>query len=132
VACDEYLIPVIYKKILSEYKFILKITLICRTSMDSQISRMLHLHLTNRYPAGYPDLEISMTVQTSAMIGLGLLYQESGSRPMMEMLLNEIVRFSGGVRVFPKSTQSHQQVGNSTASVVLICFIIYFCTTIPI
>jgi len=71
---------------------------------------MLHLHLTNRYPAGYPDLEISMTVQTSAIIGLGLLYQESGSRPMMEMLLNEIVRFSGAIRVFPKSAQSHQQV----------------------
>lgn len=76
--------------------------------MDAQISRMLHLHLTNRHPAGYPDLEISMTVQTSALIGLGLLYQESGSKPMMEMLLNEIGRFPAAFRAYPSPAESGQ------------------------
>jgi len=39
---------------------------------------MLFLHLPSRHPTGYPELEIAPLVQTAAIIGLGLLYQESG------------------------------------------------------
>ena len=66
-----------------------------RCSMDPAISKMLFLHLPSRHPAGYPELEIAPLVQTAAIVGLGLLYQESGHQSIAEILVQEIGRSPG-------------------------------------
>lgn len=51
-----------------------------RGTLDSTVSRMLLLHVPSRLPASCPELELSPTVQSAALLGTGLLYQESCHR----------------------------------------------------
>ena len=41
---------------------------------------MLHLWACRRHPATYPELELSHLVQSAALLGIGLVYQESCHR----------------------------------------------------
>lgn len=61
-------------------------------SMDAMTSKMLFLHIPARHPASYPELELSTSVQTAALMGVGLLYMGSSHRLMTEILLEEIGR----------------------------------------
>eukprot|EP00597_Dinobryon_sp_UTEXLB2267_P010954 CAMPEP_0170103926 /NCGR_PEP_ID=MMETSP0020_2-20130122/3807_1 /TAXON_ID=98059 /ORGANISM="Dinobryon sp., Strain UTEXLB2267" /LENGTH=1561 /DNA_ID=CAMNT_0010327631 /DNA_START=662 /DNA_END=5347 /DNA_ORIENTATION=+ len=61
-------------------------------SADPLMSRTLCLHLPALLPAQHWDIEISPLVQTSALIGLGLLHCGSGHRLMTEFLLAELSR----------------------------------------
>jgi hypothetical protein len=46
-----------------------------RGTMDENVFRMLYVHIPTLHPTNYPDLEVSSSVQTAAMMGIGLLYQ---------------------------------------------------------
>eukprot|EP00808_Paulinella_micropora_P025174 g71415.t1 len=61
-----------------------------RGSMDPTVSTMLCLHHPALLPPGFQEMEIPSLIQTSALIGLGLLYQGSAHRLMTEVLLMEI------------------------------------------
>lgn len=61
-----------------------------RGSMDPAVYKMLFLHVPNRHPSSFPDIEISPLVQSAAILGAGLLYQGTGHRLMCEMLLDEL------------------------------------------
>lgn len=48
--------------------------------MDPVVNKMLFLHLPMRHPNNFPEIEISPLVQTAALVGVGLLYQETSNR----------------------------------------------------
>lgn len=51
-----------------------------RGSGDAVLSKMLFLHVPGRHPASYPEFEVSALVQAAAVMGLGLLYQQTCNR----------------------------------------------------
>ncbi|KAF4585916.1 negative regulator of mitosis [Ophiocordyceps camponoti-floridani] len=59
-------------------------------TMDSLITRLLSVHATRMLPRGAAELNLSPLTQTSAMMGIGLLYCNSQHRRMSEMMLSEI------------------------------------------
>jgi len=63
-----------------------------RGSMAPTISKMLCLHIPSLLPAAFSDMEVPSVVQTSALMGVGLLYEGTGHRLMTEFLLAEIGR----------------------------------------
>jgi len=66
------------------------------SKMDADVAKMLFLHLPTRHPSSYPELEVPSTVQTAALMGIGLLYARTGNRPMAEVLCAEIGRRARG------------------------------------
>ena len=65
-----------------------------RTSMDQDITRMLSIHVRSLQPESSMELEISPNVQTAAILSVGLLYQGTSNRHIVDVLLNEISSFS--------------------------------------
>ena len=65
-----------------------------RTSMDQDITRMLSIHVRSLQPESSMELEISPNVQTAALLSVGLLYQGTSNRHIVDVLLNEITSFS--------------------------------------
>ena len=65
-----------------------------RTSMDQDITRMLSIHVRSLQPESSMELEISPNVQTAAILSVGLLYQGTSNRHIVDVLLNEIERFT--------------------------------------
>ncbi|GJP44122.1 hypothetical protein CLOM_g3524 [Closterium sp. NIES-68] len=63
-----------------------------RGTMDSVISKMLYLHIPSRHPPSFPDLELPPIIQTSALLGVGVVYMGSAHRLTTEILLDEIGR----------------------------------------
>ncbi|KAF5836820.1 hypothetical protein DUNSADRAFT_5360 [Dunaliella salina] len=63
-----------------------------RGSMEALVSKMLFLHLPATHPASFPEIELSPLVQASALLGVGLLYEGSCHRLMVETMLAEIGR----------------------------------------
>ncbi|XXQ32085.1 Anaphase-promoting complex subfamily unit 1 C-terminal domain containing protein [Plasmodiophora brassicae] len=61
-----------------------------RGTMDSTVSRMLCLHIPALLPSGFADLDVPILVQTTALLGIGLVYQGTCHRLMSEVLLAEI------------------------------------------
>lgn len=77
-------------------------------SMDSNVTRMLSIHIGSLLPPSSTDLEVSPIVQTAALMGVGLLYEGNfcrlqrkrsynlslgtAHRRMTEILLGEIGR----------------------------------------
>ncbi|PFH56387.1 hypothetical protein XA68_16591 [Ophiocordyceps unilateralis] len=59
-------------------------------TMDSLITRLLSVHATRMLPRGAAELNLSPLTQTSAMMGIGLLYSNSQHRRMSEIMLSEI------------------------------------------
>ncbi|RYH29096.1 hypothetical protein EON65_09710 [archaeon] len=59
---------------------------------DSLFSKTLSLHLPPLLPPEAWDIEISPVVQSAAIVGLGLLYCQSGHRLIIEFLLEELIR----------------------------------------
>lgn len=68
-------------------------------SGDPMTSRMLFLHLPSRHPSSYPDVALSASVQSAALVSVGLLYQASANRLMAEIALGEIGRKLAGESV---------------------------------
>lgn len=61
-----------------------------RGTMDSLITRLLSVHATRMLPRGAAELNLSPLTQTSAIMGIGLLYLNSQHRRMSEIMLSEI------------------------------------------
>eukprot|EP00474_Spongospora_subterranea_P010640 CRZ11098.1 hypothetical protein [Spongospora subterranea] len=63
-----------------------------RGTMNASVSKTLCLHIPALLPAGFDDMEIPLLVQTSAVLGLGLLYQGTSNRLMAEVMIGELGR----------------------------------------
>ncbi|CAE8634644.1 unnamed protein product [Polarella glacialis] len=61
-------------------------------SMDAGLTRMCCVHIPSMLPATYSDMEINSPVQSSAVMGIGLLFAGSAHRMMTELLVAEIGR----------------------------------------
>jgi hypothetical protein len=59
------------------------------SSMEDALSRTLCLHIAYLIPSNL-EINIPVTIQSAASVGLGLLYLGSGNRLMTEMLLEQI------------------------------------------
>lgn len=63
-----------------------------RGTMASTISKMLCLHIPSLLPPAFAEMDVAPTVQTTALIGVGLLYEQTANRLMTEFLVAEIGR----------------------------------------
>ena len=63
--------------------------------MSTSLVSLLAIYFPPLLPMGAADMEISHTIQTAAMVGVGLLYLASGNRHMVEVMLREIGREPG-------------------------------------
>lgn len=59
-------------------------------TMDSLITRLLSVHVTRMLPPGAAELNLSHQVQTTGIMGIGLLYYNSQHRRMSEIMMSEI------------------------------------------
>ncbi|CAK7241912.1 MAG: Anaphase-promoting complex subunit 1 [Sporothrix thermara] len=59
-------------------------------TMDSLITRLLSVHVTRMLPRGAAELNLSHQIQTTGIMGIGLLYYNSQHRRMSEIMLSEI------------------------------------------
>lgn len=66
-----------------------------RGTMDTKITRMLSIHIESLLPPTAIELDVPHNVQVAALLGIGLLYQNSNKRYMAEALLQEINRPPG-------------------------------------
>lgn len=66
-----------------------------RGTMDTQITRMLSIHIEALLPPTAIELDTSHNVQVASLLGIGLLYQNSNKRFIAEALLQEINRPPG-------------------------------------
>lgn len=66
-----------------------------RGTMDSRITRMLSIHIEALLPPTAIELDVSHNIQVAALMGIGLLYQNTGKRHIVEALSHEINRPAG-------------------------------------
>lgn len=59
-------------------------------TMDSLITRLLSVHVTRMLPPGAAELNLSPLVQTTGIMGIGLLYCNTQHRRMSEIMVSEI------------------------------------------
>uniref|UniRef100_A0A6B2KWW4 Uncharacterized protein n=1 Tax=Arcella intermedia TaxID=1963864 RepID=A0A6B2KWW4_9EUKA len=65
----------------------------CRIgTQDQAVAKLLSIHVPSMHPSASTDLEVPSIVQTSALVGLGLLYMGTSNRQITEVLLQEIGR----------------------------------------
>lgn len=66
-----------------------------RGTQDSKITRMLSIHVESLLPPTAIELDVSHNIQVAALLGIGLLYQNTVKRHIAEALLQEIGRPPG-------------------------------------
>lgn len=66
-----------------------------RGSMDLQATKLMSIHVEALLPPTSTELDVHPLVRVASVMGLGLLYAESGHRRMAEVLLGEIGRPPG-------------------------------------
>jgi anaphase-promoting complex subunit 1 len=71
-----------------------------RGTMDTKITRMLSIHIESLLPPTAIELDVPHNVQVAALLGIGLLYQNSNKRYVSEALLQEINRPPGKEKLF--------------------------------
>jgi anaphase-promoting complex subunit 1 len=59
-------------------------------TMDSLVTRLLSVHVTRMLPPGAAELNLSPLVQTTGIMGIGLLYCNTQHRRMSEIMVSEI------------------------------------------
>lgn len=59
-------------------------------TMDTLVTRMISIHVTKMLPVGAAELNNSPLVQTTGLMGIGLLYCGTQHRRMSEIMLSEI------------------------------------------
>eukprot|EP00038_Savillea_parva_P003749 m.129705 g.129705 ORF g.129705 m.129705 type:complete len:728 (-) comp11271_c0_seq1:3845-6028(-) len=64
-------------------------------TMNSQVAKMLSIHVPALLPTTSAEIEVSPKVQTASILGVGLLYMETMQSRMTEVLLREIGRVEG-------------------------------------
>lgn len=80
VRCDE----------MTSLGLILGISAAHRGTMDTKTTKLLSVHIEALLPATALELDIPQNIQVAAIMGLGLLYQETSKRHIAEVLLQEI------------------------------------------
>lgn len=63
-----------------------------RGTRDDEISRVLSIHVPSLLPSTSAEVDVSVLIQTAAMVGMGLLFQGSANRRLVEVMLEEIGR----------------------------------------
>lgn len=86
-ASYKYLTP---KHTMTSIGFLLGISASYLGTMDTNITRLLSVHVTRMLPAAAAELNISPVTQASGIMGIGLLYCNSQHRRMSEIMLSEI------------------------------------------
>uniref|UniRef100_A0A0P4WJL7 Uncharacterized protein n=1 Tax=Scylla olivacea TaxID=85551 RepID=A0A0P4WJL7_SCYOL len=66
-----------------------------RGTMDIQTTKLLSVHLECLLPPTSTELDVPHTVQVAAIIGVGLVYQDTAHRHIAEVLMQEIGRPPG-------------------------------------
>ncbi|CCD25648.1 anaphase promoting complex subunit 1 NDAI_0F03300 [Naumovozyma dairenensis CBS 421] len=61
-----------------------------KSTMDLKLTKVLSVHVVALLPQGSNDLNIAIEVQTVALVGIGLLYQQSNHRRMSSLLLSQL------------------------------------------
>lgn len=61
-----------------------------RATMDTTTTKLLSVHIEALLPATALELDIPQNIQVAAIMGIGLIYQETAKRHMAEVLLQEI------------------------------------------
>ena len=61
-----------------------------RSTMDLTATKVLSIHLDALLPPTSAELDLPHSVQVSALLGVGLLYQGTAHRRMAEVLMSEI------------------------------------------
>ena len=80
----------------------------CRAgSMAVSIIRLLSIYFPPLLPHGSADLEVMHSVQTAALVGVGLLYLGSAQRHMVEMALRQIGHAPGPELEFAVDRESY-------------------------
>ncbi|KAK7071553.1 Anaphase-promoting complex subunit 1, partial [Halocaridina rubra] len=74
---------------------LLGISVAKRGTMDIQTTKLLSVHLECLLPPTSTELDVPHTVQVGAVIGVGLVYQDTAHRHIAEVLLQEIGRPPG-------------------------------------
>lgn len=62
---------------------------------DARVTSLLSVHLAALLPQKSTELNISLVVQSSALLGLGLLYMATGKKTMAELMAKELT----GIRI---------------------------------
>lgn len=85
VKCDE----------MTSLGLILGISAAHRGTMDTTTTKLLSVHIEALLPATALELDIPQNIQVAAIMGIGLIYQETAKRHIAEVLLQEIGRPPG-------------------------------------
>lgn len=83
----KYLTP---KHTMTSIGLLLGLAVSYKGSSDSSITRLLSVHATCMLPPGASELNISPLIQTSSLVGIGLLYHNTRHRRMSDVMMNEI------------------------------------------
>ncbi|PRT56950.1 Negative regulator of mitosis [Wickerhamiella sorbophila] len=59
-------------------------------TMNSKLTKVLSVHISALLPLGSSDLNVTPSIQTAAIIAMGLLYMETQNRRMSEVMLSEL------------------------------------------
>lgn len=78
-----------------------------RGSMDPDVAKLLSIHVSALLPITSAEIDISPMVASAAIIGVGLLYQETAHRRITEVLLAEIGRITGPKMTDTCTRESH-------------------------
>ncbi|KAL9601000.1 MAG: hypothetical protein Q9219_002822 [cf. Caloplaca sp. 3 TL-2023] len=86
-ASYKYLTP---KHTMTSIGFLLGLSASYLGTMDTNITRLLSVHVTRMLPAGAAELNLAPATQTSCIMGIGLLYCNTQHRRMSEIMLSEM------------------------------------------
>lgn len=89
-----------------------------RGTMDENVAKLLSVHVPALHPPSSADLDVPQVLQTSAVMGLGLLYQGTSHRHMTETLLREIYPQGYGSHAATSSTSPAAPLPFSLASIL--------------
>lgn len=61
--------------------------------MDVNTTRLLSIHVAALLPPTSTELDVPHSVQVAAVLGVGLVYQQTAHRHMSEVMLAEIGKY---------------------------------------
>lgn len=91
-----------------------------RGTMDPGVAKMLCIHVPALLPVTSAELEVSQIVQTAAIVGVGLLYQESANHRIAEVLLNELGRRPGAIAYTTIDRESYSLAAGLALGMVVL------------
>lgn len=68
--------------------------------MDVRTTKILSVHIESLLPPTSIELDIVQNIQVAAILGIGLVYQQTAHRHIAEVLLSEIGKCSLCAKIF--------------------------------